>query len=121
MSVRDLRGVWTYRSLANAQGSVDDFNKIKVWEAELYLEVGTDNRVYGHVGERPAEATGNEPYLTIEGKAVSGEALGLTWRAKGRPGSEYDGWIYDYQGYLESVLPNEIRDSLGLHDVIPFA
>lgn len=50
-------------------------NKIKVWEAELYLEVGTDNRVYGHLGERPAEATGNEPYLTVEGKATFGEPL----------------------------------------------
>lgn len=100
MSVSGLRGIWTYRSLANAEGSINDFNKIKVWEAELYLEVSTDNRVYGHLGERPAEATGNEPYLTVEGKVMLGEPLGLQWRAKGRPGSAFDGWIYDYQGYI---------------------
>jgi hypothetical protein len=96
----DLRGIWTYRSFANTPGIVGDFSKLEVWEAELSLEVGQGGRVHGLLGERPETATGAEPYLFLEGEVVPGNPTTIRWRAKGRPQSEYDGWIYDYIGYL---------------------
>ena len=95
-----LRGVWTYRSFANAAGKVDDFNKLKVWEAELFIEAGDGNRIYGFLGERPAVCNGSEPYLALEGEVVPDNPTLVRWRAKGRPASEYDGWIYDYVGIV---------------------
>lgn len=95
-----LRGVWVYRSMLNAPEMAADFNKLAVWEAELSLDVTDDGRIHGFLGERPAQAQGNEPYLTVEGRLESGNPLRVAWRAKGRPGSEFEGWIYDYVGYL---------------------
>ncbi len=109
MPAPDLRGVWTYRSFANSAAKVDDFNKIKVWEAELYLELRPDGRIYGHIGERPAIASGNDPYLMIEGEVLHDNPIGLVWRATGKPGSEYDGWIYDYRGYLAPTWSDGVR------------
>lgn len=96
----NIRGVWIYRSLANNQDYLDDFNKIKVWEAELSLDVDQTGRIYGMLGERPDVTKGNEPYLTVEGEVRDGSPVTLRWRAKGSSGSEFDGWIYDYVAFI---------------------
>jgi hypothetical protein len=96
----DIRGIWTYRSFRNTAGPVDSFDKLEVWQAELYLEIEEGSRLHGHLGERPAEATGSEPYLTVVGELTKGEPAIIKWRARGKSKSEYDGWIYDYIGYL---------------------
>lgn len=105
----DIRGVWTYRSFVNAAGNVDSFDKLKVWEAELSLEAGEGGRIHGYLGERPDVATGFEPYLSVEGEVVPGNPTIVRWRARGRPSSEYDGWIYDYVGVLAPEWPDAPR------------
>src|SRR5262245_30371388 len=102
----EVRGVWTYRSIANLPGVIDDFNKLKVWEAELSLEVEENGRIHGLLGERPDTATGSDPYLSVEGEITSATPVNIKWRAKGRPGSAYDGWIYDYIGFLTPEWPD---------------
>ena len=79
----ELSGVWTYRSLANAPDAGAKFDDLKVWEAELSFEVTEDGRIYGFLGERPPEAKGDEPYLTVEGLALEGDPIRVTWRAIG--------------------------------------
>lgn len=105
----DFRGIWIYRSLANTPGTVGSFDKLKVWEAELYVEVGSGNRIHGHIGERPEVATGSEPYLTIEGEVVPGDPSAIRWRARGRLSSEFEGWVYDYVGYFAPQWPDAPR------------
>src|SRR5262245_44209654 len=102
----DFRGIWTYRSFANTPGVIGDLSKLKMWEAELSLEVVEGSRVYGFLGERPEVASGDEPYLLVEGKIVAGDPTTIRWRAKGRPQSQYDRRIYDYIGYLVPDWPD---------------
>ncbi|WP_334169854.1 hypothetical protein [Zoogloea sp.] len=104
-----VRGVWVYRSLFNEPETIGDFNRLEVWEAELSLELTEDNRIYGFLGERPEEAKGDEPYLTVDGRVEDGDPIRVSWRAKGKPGSEYDGWIYDYVGYLVPAWADATR------------
>lgn len=107
--ISDLRGIWTYRSFANAAGPVDDFNKLKVWEAELYIEIEEDGRLHGHLWERPETATGSEPYLVVSGQFTPGQPSVLSWRAKGRPNTETADWIYDYVGTVAPAWPDAPR------------
>jgi hypothetical protein len=79
---------------------VGDFGKLAVWEAELSLEITSGGRVYGLLGERPNTATGDEPYLFVEGQVGFEDPFEIRWRATGKPGSEYEGWIYDYVGFV---------------------
>jgi hypothetical protein len=85
------------------------FDDIKVWEAELYLEVEGGGCLHGTLGERPAVATGNEPYLIVKGEVVPGDPTLVRWRATGRPNSDFDGWIYDYVGYYTPSWPDAPR------------
>lgn len=101
MTIPILAGVWTYRSFANTPDPVGSFDKLKIWEAELYLEIGEGGRViYGHLGERPERVPSGHPYLTALGTLTEGDQTTVQLRATGVPGTEYEGWIYDYQGVL---------------------
>ncbi len=95
-----LNGVWVYRSLLNNPNEVSDFNKLTVWEAELSFGITDDGRIFGFLGERPIETKGDEPYLNIEGSVQEDDPTRVSWRAIGKPGSPFAGWIYDYVGYL---------------------
>lgn len=105
----DLQGIWTYRSLADAPGAIGNFDKLQVWEAELSIEVGDGGRIHGFLGERPDTATGTEPYLTVEGEVIPGSPTTVSWRAKGRPSSDFEGWIYDYAGIVAPSWPDALR------------
>jgi hypothetical protein len=107
-----VRGVWVYRSMGNSQSYVEDFNKLKVWEAELSLDVDGSGRIYGLLGERPAKAADNEPYLTVEGEVRDGNPVTVRWRAKGVPGSDFDGWVYDYLGFISPDWADATRSRL---------
>lgn len=99
-----LSGIWTYRSFRNAGEAVDDFNKLKVWEAELFLHcIEGTNRLQGHLGERPAVVKGGEPFLNVIGEVVPGTPDRVRWRATGQPGTDFAGWIYDYEAVINPL------------------
>ena len=104
--ISELRGIWLYRSFLNNPAPVGDFGKLAVWEAELSLDIADGGRLYGFLGERPEVATGNEPYLLVEGEVALDDPIEVRLRATGKPGSEFDGWVYDYAGYLAPAWPN---------------
>jgi hypothetical protein len=95
-----VRGVWTYRSFLNDPSYSEDFSKLAVWEAELSFAMAESGRLYGFLGERPEVSTGEEPYLLVEGQVSDGDPVKVSWRAKGRPGTAFEGWVYDYAGYV---------------------
>lgn len=106
MPARELHGIWTYRSLINAP-LLGDFKDLEVWQAELCIEADDDSPVfYGHLGERPAKATGKDPYLTVKGDFMEGSPPTVRWRAVGKMGTEYEGWVYDYAGILNPGWPD---------------
>lgn len=103
-------GVWTYRSFANFAPITGDFNRIAIWEAELMLqEIAGSNAFYGHIGNRVDPVPENHPYLTVKGRSYSGDPRRVTFRALGVPGTAFDGWIYDYDGYISPVWLNGIE------------
>lgn len=97
MSLDMLRGIWTYRSFRNLGEPVGEFDKLKIWEAELLLDLaeGTD-RIHGYLGERPAVVAAGAPYLNLSGQVTPGPVVSAIWRATGQPGTDYENWIYDY-------------------------
>lgn len=107
MSAHVLRGIWTYRSFRNVPEAVVDFNKLAVWEAELCIEVDEGAPLFhGHLGERPIKVNGDEPFLHVKGEFAEGTPATIRWRAIGKPGSEYNGWVYDYVGVLNLLWPD---------------
>ena len=70
------------------------------------MDIADGGRLYGFLGERPEVATGNEPYLLVEGEVALDDPIEVRLRATGKPGSEFDGWVYDYAGYLAPAWPN---------------
>ena len=96
-----LSGVWTYRSFRNIGEAVEDFNELKVWEAELFLHcIEGTYRLQGHLGERPAVVKGGEPFLNVVGEVFPGVPDRVRWRATGHPDTAFAGWIYDYEAVL---------------------
>lgn len=94
-------GVWTYRSFANVSEVTGDFNRIAVWEAELLLESWEDShRLRGHLGERPEVVPEDHPFLTVSGEVFPGDPTRITFRAMGKTGTAFEGWVYDYDGFL---------------------
>jgi hypothetical protein len=106
LNIGELRGIWIYRSFLNNPALVGDFGKLAVWEAELSLEITAEGRVYGFLGERPNITTGGKPYLFVGGQVGFEDPFEIRWRATGKPGSEYDGSIYDYVGFLAPEWQN---------------
>ena len=112
--MEQLRGVWTYRSFFNAVGGQEPPGGIKLWEAELYLDIDPANgRVFGHLGQRvdPTPATDASglpyPFLSVAGTFSGGDPVTLTLRATGRSGSAWDNWIYDYRCVLTPEWPRQ--------------
>ena len=105
----DLRGIWTYRSFVDEPGEVGSFDKIKVWEAELYLDVAEGTQaLHGHLGERPEVVPDEHPYLAIIGAVQGSHPEQVRWRAVGAKGTAFDGWIYDYCGVVAPNWPSGI-------------
>ncbi len=97
-------GVWTYRSLSDNPGMTGDFNNVAIWEAELMIEtIAGSSEFHGHIGGRPDVVPADHPYLTVTGRSHGGDPRRVTFRGLGVPGTEFDGWIYDYDGYVSPV------------------
>ncbi len=47
MKIEEIIGYYTSRSILNCPDPVDDFNKIKFAETELFLHIGDDGVVSG--------------------------------------------------------------------------
>ncbi len=102
-----LRGIWTYRSLSDRPQPVGSFDNIKVWEAELYLDLAEgSNTLHGHLGERPAEATTGSPYLSLVGTVSQGRPQRVQWRGVGAQNTAFEGWVYDYEGFVAPDWPS---------------
>ncbi len=112
--MESLRGVWTYRSFFNAVGGQEPPGGIKLWEAELYLDIDPANgRVFGHLGERLDTTPGTDadglpyPFLSVAGTYTEGNPVTLAFRATGRGGSAWEKWIYDYRCALTPEWPRQ--------------
>ena len=96
MKIEEIIGYYTSRSILNRPDPVDDFNKIKSAEAELFLHVGDDGVVNG-LAAFPAEPALHEKgIMDLTGKVLSWDPLRLHFLGKGRPNTEISDYEYEY-------------------------
>src|SRR5215207_10372311 len=94
MKIEEIIGYHTYRSLLDRPEPVDNFNKIKFAEAELFLHVGDDGLVSGLLAFPAQPALPEKGLMNLTGKVLSWEPLRLHFLGKGRPNQ---GEISDYE------------------------
>ncbi len=84
MDTRDLTGYWTYRSFLNTPQPVDDFNKVKFAEAELYLNAQPSGAVLGSLSFPAADKDSERLFMDITGRVVDESTLALELEGIGR-------------------------------------
>ena len=100
-------GDWTYRSFYNKPDEVEDFNKIKLFQAKLTLEIDGPDLVKGQIGSGGYD-------LKIHGSVFEANSIAsIKFRAVGK-GENTDGWIYDYIGVLAPTWSDGIGQSAAI-------
>lgn len=100
MTPNPFLGTWTYRSFHNNPAPVDDFNDIRLWQADLKLEPDGPGLVKGRI-----ESGGYA--LNIRGSvSMDNGTPCIKLRAVGLAGTSTDGWVYDYAGVLATGWPD---------------
>lgn len=95
-------GTWTYRSFYNIPDPVDSFDKIRLFQAELFLEADGADLVRGRLSF-------GDDHLDVHGTVRNGERPSIRMRATGIDGTATAGWIYDYVGFLAPHWPDGNR------------
>lgn len=93
-------GTWTYRSFHNKPEEVEDFNDIRLWQADLTLEADGSDLVKGQIGSGGYD-------LDIHGSISTDNGIpSIKFRAVGVSGTQTSGWVYDYVGVLSPIWPD---------------
>lgn len=93
-------GNWTYRSLHNIPNEVEDFNDLRLWQAELTLEEDGPNLIKGKISS-------GDYILNIHGAVDISENISIiTFRAVGIENTITAGWVYDYSGFIYKDWPD---------------
>ena len=85
-------GNWIYRSFINDPKATDNFNDIRLWQADLTLKADQDGTLSG-------ELAADNYHLKVSGSCDlrKSPATIRLW-ALGVDGTETQGWRYDYEG-----------------------
>ena len=105
---QELSGYYTYRSFLDNPLPVNDFNKIKVSEAELFLMVQLDGLVTGTLSF-PAESGASEKtFMDITGTVKSWfPEITLEFEGQGRPNTTIFDFLYQYSGSVTRTWENQ--------------
>jgi hypothetical protein len=99
-------GQWTYRSFINDPNEVgDDAQKalaLIFGEGQLTIEESRFGDFKGVV------SFGESYILDLKGWAAYGTPFTARFQGVGRKGTQAEGWIYDYLGYLVPNWPNGV-------------
>lgn len=115
MEAQELIGYYTYRSFLDLPLPVDDFNRIKFAEAELFLVVQSDSTVNGTLSF-PAEPGASEKlFMDITGNVKSWSSpIILEFEGKGRPSTGIFDYLYDYSCSVTRTWEKGIGQCLSL-------
>src|SRR4051812_9000632 len=93
MRTNPFVGTWTYRSFQNKSKKVEDWNEIRLWQADLELREDGPDLLTGKISD-------GTNVLDVRGEIFSdGEMSGIKLRGTGIPKTNTEGWIYDYVGF----------------------
>jgi|SRR5690349_15944141 hypothetical protein len=115
MKSDELTGYYTYRSFLNRQDPVDDFNRIRFAEAELFLNVQIDGTIFGTLSF-PAEPGAQEKqFMDINGKVENLlDQLTFEFDGQGRPNTEIFDYLYRYSGTVAHTWEKGTDQKLSL-------
>ncbi|MEV4064163.1 hypothetical protein [Nonomuraea dietziae] len=100
MQAEDLTGYYTYRSFLNHPAPVDDFNKLRFGEAELYLSVQQDRSITGTLSFPAAPGADRKDVMDITGEILDWSTARFRLTGKGRPKTGIADFHYEYDGVL---------------------
>lgn len=109
MQSNDIAGNWTYRSFRNdptpTDGDPDKLAALLFAEAEFRLQVDDSGNITGVIdwGSGGLDLKGTIR-VTAGGGPLTVDMIGT-----GRPGSQTDGWQYDYYAYGAHEWPNGVN------------
>jgi len=97
MTIEEIIAYYTYRSILDEAEPVDDFNKVKFAEAELFLNVDDNGVVSGLLAFPAKPALREKEIMDLSGKVLSWEPLRLHFLGKGRPNQgDVSDFEYEY-------------------------
>jgi len=100
-----LAGYYTYRSFLNTEQPVEDFNKIRFAEAEVFLRVGDDGSVSGTLAFPAGPASPRQSFMDLSGSVTSWKPLRLRFTGQGRVDSAIADFTYEYDCILLPEWP----------------
>lgn len=95
-------GSWKYRSFRNKPEPIQKLEDILFWEATLTINANTVETISGEISDETDR-------LIIKGATSYGAPFSIRFQAVGEAGTETEGWIYDYIGYLVPVWPSGVE------------
>jgi hypothetical protein len=104
----ELTGYYTYRSFINNPQPVDDFNKIRFAEAELFLNVAPDGTITGTLAFPADLSADTKAVMDITGRVSDWSTATLELEGLGRPGTDTDSFDYVYRGSVEPEIENSV-------------
>lgn len=119
MEAHELSGYYTYRSFINQPLPVDDFNKIKFAEGELFLNIQYDGNIIGTLSFPPDVGAVEKKFLDITGKIKSWSSpITLEFTSQGRKNTELFGDKYEYYCSVSRIWNEGIGQSLSLNGTV---
>jgi hypothetical protein len=115
MEAQELIGYYTYRSFLNIELPVNDFNKIKFAEAELFLIVQQDGTITGTLSFPAEPGTSEKLFMDITGNVKSWSSpITLEFKGQGRPNTTIFDYLYEYSCSVTRMWENGIGQRLCL-------
>lgn len=103
-------GVWTYRSFRNRPEPVQNLQQILFGEGELQIETEPDGKFTDSTlnfgPDLPMVLSGG--VLATDQPAGQQRPVAVHFQAAGVTGTQTEGWVYEYIGYLVPDWPNGI-------------
>lgn len=115
LEYQELIGYYTYRSFIDNQLPINDFNNIKIAEAELFLMLHFDGMITGTLSF-PAEFGSPEKlFMDITGNVKNWmNPIILEFQARGRPNTAIFDYSYEYSGSVTHIWEKGIGQRLCL-------
>jgi hypothetical protein len=111
----ELSGYYTYRSFLNNPLPVNDFNKIKLEEAELFLILQDDGTIAGTMSFPPEPGTPEKLFIDIKGKVSNClPSVSLEFIGKGRSNTEMADILLKFSCSLTHSWENGVGQRVSL-------
>jgi hypothetical protein len=114
MDAEELTGYYTYRSYLNRPEPVDDFNRLRFAEAELFLFVQPDGTVVGTLAFPAVPGTDEKAIMDVSGRVSTWSPVTLSFTGRGRPNTEIADFHYEYDGSIVRHWETGINQRLAL-------